>query len=395
MTELKNSQQTCEEQGSSDTKSQLRILHVVEATFAGVGRHVLDLVEAQLGAAYEVHVAFASERISRTFLSAMRSMPDAQWHECNMKREVGLHDMSAVTKLRHIILNASPDIVHGHSVKGGALARLASIGCNCHVFYTPNGISSLNPDSNWLSTCFSNTVERILAIKTDRIIAASKEEFEHIKRMGIAAHKTSMINNGIRPIDTFDRDNVRLEFGIPSDVNVVGFVGRLVAQKAPFDLIRIFAEIAKQESTARFVVIGFGPLEAAVKDFAKEFHQLKDRLYLLGEQPSVRMMAAFDVFLLPSLYEGFPLVLLEAAASGLPIVTTTGACASDIVHDAQSGFICQCGDIEAMAERTMLLLHDPSMRTQFAESARRLGQRFTVEKMASEVEDLISICCPH
>ncbi len=367
-----------------------RILHVVEATFAGVGRHVLDLAGAQANAGHEVHVAYSPLRMSNSFRQEMESLENVRWFACEMQRSIGLHDYPSVQQLRKHFDQIHPDVLHGHSAKGGALARLASYGKRCLTLYTPNGIYSMNPNLRPRARFLNDFIERRLASWTDAVIAVSGEEAEHIaENIGITKQKTHVVNNGISPIRKHDKADVRNEHRLPHDKYIVGFVGRLDDQKSPQDLVRVYAAIAEQEPNAHFVVVGTGSLNDEVQTLSRSFPALDGRIHWLGEQPGVRAMAAFDLFLLPSAYEGFPYVLLEATSSGLPIVTTHGACARDIVSHGESGFICDHGDIAALSDAALELIRDPHAQASFSQAALEKGKPFSVTRMASEVEDIL------
>jgi glycosyltransferase involved in cell wall biosynthesis len=129
------------------------------------------------------------------------------------------------------------------------------------------------------------------------------------------------------------RAAIRAEFGIPEDAFVIGHVGRFTEQKNHVFLLAIAAELLTREPRARFLLIGDGELRAAMQKEAARLG-IMDRVIFAGLRPDVPrvMLGAMDVFLLPSLYEGLPLVLMEAQAAGLPsIFSDTISCEADIV----------------------------------------------------------------
>ena len=129
------------------------------------------------------------------------------------------------------------------------------------------------------------------------------------------------------------RGAIRAEFGIPLDAFVIGHVGRFTEQKNHVFLLAIAAELLKRNPCARFLMIGDGELRAAMQERAAHLG-ITDRVIFAGLRPDVPrlMLGAMDAFLLPSLYEGLPLVLMEAQAAGLPcIYSDTISCEADIV----------------------------------------------------------------
>ena len=182
-----------------------KILHVIEATFAGVGRHVLDLAGAQSDAGHEVHVAYSPLRMSNSFRAEKEAMTNVEWFACDMQRSIGLHDYPSVKALRNYFERIQPDVLHGHSAKGGALARLAAYGKRCQTLYTPNGIYSMNPNLRARSRFLNDFIERRLASWTDVVIAVSGEESHHIaSNIGIKKQKVHVVNNGIAPVEKHD-----------------------------------------------------------------------------------------------------------------------------------------------------------------------------------------------
>ena len=150
----------------------------------------------------------------------------------------------------------------------------------------------------------------------------------------IAIFKT-VINADANAFDKVLRDETRKKFGWEDKV-IYGFIGRYVDQKNPLFLIDIFNSIAKKQPNAKLVMIGFGELETAMHKKIKEYG-LQDRVEDLGRRDDIKQFYnAFDAFLLPSLYEGMPVVGIEAQCAGLPIFfsknITEETTASELAH---------------------------------------------------------------
>lgn len=145
----------------------------------------------------------------------------------------------------------------------------------------------------------------------------------------------TVINADANAFDKVLRDETRKKFGWEDKV-IYGFIGRYVDQKNPLFLIDIFNAIAKKQSNAKLVMIGFGELEKAMHEKIKEYG-LQDRVEDLGRRDDIKQFYnAFDAFLLPSLYEGMPVVGIEAQCAGLPIFfsknITEETTASELAH---------------------------------------------------------------
>jgi glycosyltransferase involved in cell wall biosynthesis len=368
----------------------MRVLHIVEASFAGVGRHVLDLASAQAEAGRDVHVVFSPIRESASFAAERAELHSITWHPVDMSRTIGAVDVPAFRAVRRIIGSVGPDVVHGHSTKGGLMARLVPNGGR-PVVYTPNAVYSMNPTLDKRARSLVKQVERALASRTSTIIAVSPEERVHLTdEIGVDPDLITLIPNGIQPFEPENSTSVRAALDLPEDGPIVGFVGRLDGQKAPDDLLEIYARVAAEVPDAHFVVVGDGPLRAELETrWTKTESELAGRVQFLGEQPGTWAMSAMDLMVLPSRYEGFPYVLIEAAHLGLPIVTTAEACASLLVDGPASIAVGQAGDIEGLAAKAV-----ESLVTSRADAAAgtTLGagrdRRFTVAGMNEAVDDV-------
>lgn len=365
----------------------MRILHIVEATFAGVGRHVLDLIGAQAVSGHDVHVVYSPVRESGSFAAERADLRGVTWHELAMSRTLGAGDARAFRRARQIVADVEPDLIHGHSTKGGLLARLVSAGQP--VVYTPNAVYSMNPTLNRRLRSAVKWVEKRLAARTSMIIAVSPEEQAHlVDEIGIDPSRIRLVPNGIQPVEPVDPTEVRRELGLPGDKAIVGFVGRLDGQKAPDDLLEINALVAAEVPDAHFVVVGEGPMRADLEArWTVGDSPLSGRIDFVGEQPGTWAMSGMDLLILPSRYEGFPYVLIEAAHLGVPIVTTNEACASLLVGGPAAVSVGRTGEIEQLARFAIDSLANAGP------AGSRRDRRFTVEEMSSAVDRIYDTLC--
>ena len=358
----------------------MRILHVAEATFAGVGRHVVDLVRAQGDAGHEVVVLYGTVRESDRFRRARERVGNATWRPINVSRRPDKADLKALQTIRALARGFRPDVVHGHSTKGGMLARSVPAG-DWRVVYTPHAIYSMNPELGRRARSGVDLIERRLATRTDTVIAVSPEEEAHLRMMAIEPAKIRMIPNGISPIARANPSTVRRALNVPGGVPVIGFVGRLDEQKAPHAMLDIFTQVTLARPHAHFLVVGDGPLREALVDRVQHSPSLAGRVHLVGEQPGPWAMAGMDVLILPSRYEGMPYVLIEAAHLGLPMVVTRAAGSSLLQNGPATILEAEVGDIGAMANACIGLVDLWPDRL-----PRRRDERFTLDGMAQLTE---------
>jgi len=164
-------------------------------------------------------------------------------------------------------------------------------------------------------------------------------------------------------------------------------VGRLTEQKGHTYLLDAFAQVMRVLPAARLLVIGDGELRPTLERRATRLG-LHGSVIFTGRREDVpRLMMALDVLALPSLWEGFGLVLLEAMAAGKPIVASRVSAIPEIVADGETGLLVPPRDVKALAQALLALLHDPQRATEMGRRGRlRLEQEFTVERMVSQTE---------
>jgi glycosyltransferase involved in cell wall biosynthesis len=244
-----------------------------------------------------------------------------------------------------------------------------------------------NPELGGAGRFAYGRAEWALAGLGHAIICVSEEEREHARGLGIIEKKLFVVPNGIpygkEPLSVVDRSR----FGIAEDAIVIGFVGRLVPQKDPANLLRSFATIAAEFPQACLVMVGSGPLENTLKELALGLG-IGNRVHWLGSQDGPASMRMFDIFALPSLYEGMPYVLLEALNAALPIVTTRTGGTGTLVEDFVNGYVLPIlrPDLFGLALRE--LLADPPRRKSMSEQSRAKAASFTVEIMVDKIVEV-------
>lgn len=362
----------------------MKILLVTEASSAGVGRHVIDLGQGLAGAGCEVHIAYSPLRIDERFRDGLNDPRLSSSLAVAMHRGPHPADFMVVRALRKYLKQNGPfDIVHGHSSKGGAVARLAAIGSKASVAYTPHAFVTMDPQLGFGRRFSFLTAEWLLAPLADAIIAVSQDERDEIVRAGIDERRMRVVHNGIAPPQFADGSEMRRRFGIDPNALVIGFIGRFAPQKDPLLLVDAFAKIAPRHPAAVVVMAGDGPLREPVRRRAAAAG-LSDRVLTVGSVPANDILPTFDLFALPSLYEGMPYVLVEAVHAGLPIVATAVASASLVVQDGHSGTIVSDRSPESFAAAIDSLLADTAKRLAFSQATKAHAEQFTDAAMLGE-----------
>ncbi|MBR7965352.1 glycosyltransferase family 4 protein [Burkholderia cenocepacia] len=356
---------------SAHTAAPLRVALVVEAAGGGVAVHLTDLI-AGLRARSNVEIHLIAPLGAR-FDDVMLAGAAAQcktFHRLPLRRAVGTHDLRGVLALRRLLRRIRPDIVHSHSSKAGALARL----CRgpWKQVYTPHAVYTLNPTLSPAKRAFYGGIERMLGNAcSDAVIAVSQDEADHLHALGIAHERIRLVENGVTPPRLLAGQAARIALGLADDTFVVGFVGRFDHQKGVDRLVRI-ARLLDERYGKRLqvVAIGSGDFDRAAGDEARD---LPANLRIAGRVDDARRyFSAFDLLALPSRYEGFPYVCLEAVAAHVPMVATQVSGATELIAEHRTGLTVPNNDdpgaFAAMVGR--LVDHPAAHRLMRAQCAR-------------------------
>jgi glycosyltransferase involved in cell wall biosynthesis len=361
----------------------LRILQLIESASGGSGLNATDLSQALAKQGHDVHLVFSPKRSDEGFLEQVRLLQAAGGTatEFPMEREVGRDDARAVRAFRRLLRAEGPfDVVHLQSSKAGAIGRLAKPGFRHVTVYTPHLFRTASPGLGRAAKLIYGAIERFLDRFSDATICVSEYERKHALSIGLPARKLHTIYNGLVPPPIGDRQARRAELGYaPTDV-VVGFVGRLMPQKAPAHLVEAFKRL-KDAPAAKLLMLGDGPLRAEAEAAAQP---IKDRVTWLGPAKGTDWMAAMDILAMPSVAEGFSYVLLEAAANNLAILATDVGGNGEFVKSGETGLLVPSGDVEAYAAALQSLVDSPDLRERLSGAAKASLRDFTPEVMVEK-----------
>jgi glycosyltransferase involved in cell wall biosynthesis len=239
---------------------------------------------------------------------------------------------------------------------------------------------------SWFMRQVYLAIERVLALRTQGIIAVSPEEERAATFIGLGGAKIRTIPNGLDQLDLASRESARRAMGVNEGEIVVGFVGRLVEQKAPEVLIKAFANVSIAVPNARLAMVGDGPLFDHLVELSGQLG-ISQKVVWLGESDARQFFGGFDLFALPSRKEGLPYVILEAMATGLPVVATSSAGVEILIEPGINGLVVPPDDAGAFGEALVHLLQTPDLLTRYGAASLRLIRRFPIDRM---VENTLS-----
>jgi len=298
-------------------------------------------------------------------------------------------DPLALARLVRLLHEGHFDILHSHLFRADIYASLAVARLG---EYRPLLVSTRHNDDRFFLNPFVGLVHYGVSARQDLIIAIS----DHIARFTVSRgvrhpERVRRVYHGLEPPVTaaLEREgqHIRQELGIGPGAFLVGNVGRLALQKGQRHLIAAMPLLLERVPQARAIIAGGGDLEDYLRALASEIG-VAEQVHVLGPRKDVpALMHAIDVFVMPSIWEGFGLVLLEAMAAGRPIVASRVATIPEVVADGETGLLVPAGDPLALAEALAELAGQPEKASRFGEAGReRLRRQFSVEKMVGDTE---------
>lgn len=376
--------------------SPIKIAQIIESTGGGSGRHVVDVLTALAqDSRFEVHLIHSLDRIEDRYLLGIEKLVGRiKIHEVPMVRQVKpLLDWRGMWAIHRYLRQQGPfHTVHLHSAKAGAIGAVAArlLGIP-RVIFTPHAFYSMGLSGRKQQVY--QMVEKICGWVCHKLIAVSGEESSYILRNQlIAKSKLQIIPNAIEPINLAiwqaRGQQMRKDLGIAPTTRLMGSIGRLTPQKNPLMFVEMVARRAQRYSATEecYLMVGDGVLEPEVLAVL-EYYQIRDRVLFLGFRSDVDdLLAALDIFVLNSLYEGMPYIILEAMAHALPIVSTNVEGVLEPLQDG--GLLVPIGDVEAL-DAALDQLVDPLRRREMGQANRqRLENNYSIEVMMQSLINL-------
>lgn len=296
-------------------------------------------------------------------------------------------DARALVALTAEIRRFRPHIVHTHTAKAGTLGRAAAIlghvPARVHTFHGHLLKGYFPPRTARLVIA----AERVLARHTDRLVAVGDQVRDDLLAAGIGQPgQYAVVPPGTRLRPLPDRSSARCRLGLPPNVPVVAYVGRLTRIKRPDRMVAVAREVVAAIPDARFAICGSGDLEPEVSSAAND---LSGSMKLLGWRADVETVyAAADVVLLTSDNEGMPVSLIEAALAGVPAVATNVGSVAEVVRQNATGVLTRC-DVGELARNVVRLLRDDALRLRLGTAAAEwCREHFSPERLVGDVQRL-------
>lgn len=371
----------------------MRVVHISKVTgVAGSERHLLLLLDGLRARGVEATMLVLEDpaKPPPAFYAALteRGIPF---------EIVPIHghlDPGLTRRLINILRSRTPDVVHTHLIHGDLYglraARRAGV---------PAAVSSRHNDNPFRQNPILKLANRAAMRRADRVIAISAALAGFVIRTeGMPDDKVTVIRYGLEP-RTFPPDaasEARTRLDLPPEVPVIGFFGRLIAQKGVDVLLEAFARLRIEHPDARLVIVGDGDLRASLEAQTSALGLGACVTFTGWVDDAPALMPGCDVIAMPSRWEGFGLVALEAMNARCPLVASRVSALPEIVVDGETGRLVPPDDPGELAKAVGEMLGDKDRARAMGEAGHaRLVAEFGVERMVGQTLALYRQVAPH
>lgn len=351
----------------------------------GAERQYFNLIHGIDKQAFEVHVGLVQYRNSRPSAELLESLKDVHVQLFERKHRA---DLSVISEIAAYVRQHEIDVIQSLLFMDNQIARFAGLICSRPVVTSIRGepLPLLGRAKTW--------IEYRMQALSKKVVVNSNWLKDYLVRHGSKPEKVVMIHNGMISANfrsDADTAMVRKKYGIAEDALVMGIVARLHPIKDHmtfFDAVKIVRE---SSPAVHAVVVGDGEMMDSLKEYVKKIG-IEENVTFLGtittELPDIyRIM---DVFLLTSLSESFPNVILEAMSASVPVVATRISEVPEIIQDGENGYMVDVKNPAMLAERALLAMTNPKVRELFIRNGLVKAEEFGVQAMVKKYEQLYS-----
>jgi len=370
---------------------RIKLLYIItKLELGGAQKQLLSLIR---GLDKEKFSPFLFTAKSGLLLADALSIPELTIRKSQfLERNINpLKDTLSLIEIYWFIKKNNVEIVHTHSSKAGILGRLATRLAKVKIIvHTVHGWPFNECQPGLLRKLYIE-LEKFAAQFTHKLIVVS----DYDKQIGLKNNIGTEIKYGLMrygiDYDLFNskEKNIREELGIKENELVVTDISCFKPQKCPSDFIKLAYLAGKEFSSAKFILVGDGILRKYAEKLIFKLN-LQKQVILTGWRKDIHaILSATDVLVLTSLWEGLPIVVLEAMAAKKPVIATHTGGVKEVIAEDKTGFLVPRHDIKKMSEKLVTLLRNEALRKQMGEAAKNnLGYNFTLENMVKYNQDL-------
>ncbi len=354
-----------------------RVLLVHQPPDGGVARHIRDLANGLSERGHEVAVC-GPRPVSGV-------VANVDYSPLDLTRAIAPRvDAATIAALAKLVGKLRPDVMHAHSSKAGAVARLArTVHPRTPLVYSPHLYAFAGYFERPSERRVYRAVEQMLAPLASRVICVCEDEARLARTIGPSS-RVRVIYNGVPTQDDGPIDPRVAELGTDGEA-IVGTVALLHPRKGLETLIRALPAVLEHQPRTRLVVAGDGPQLQELRDLARRLDVATAVSFIGPTADPIGVVRGFDVFVLPSWAESFPYVILEAMSLGRPILACDVGGVGEAVLAGESGLIVPPRDTQALASGMAELLADPSLRRRLGGAALKCQRElFTLDTMVEK-----------
>lgn len=312
------------------------------------------------------------------------------------------YDLMAAFRLRNLIVHEEVQVLHTHgmlvNIVGRFASKMAHVPVSISTVHLTRELASGARAENirqWLKGKYYRSLDNFSTNFNDRVIAVSESVRQDLISQGVSSEKIVVIKNGIEcesyqnPLERENQQaNKKRELGIGNGP-VVGTITRFSKQKDVQTFLYATSEVIRDYPNLRCLIVGDGEQRRELEDLSYRL-ALNGNVTFLGYREDARdILDIFDIFVLSSLWEGLPLVVLEAMAASKPVIATRVPGTAEAIVDGQTGILVPLRDSERLAKSIKKLLENPKDSQRMGEAGRRrINREFSVERMIDETERL-------
>lgn len=373
-------------------KSPMRnILFVItKSNWGGAQRYVFDLARSLSTPETRVAVALGGTGLPGAPAGAL----DAALSKLGIKthfvpafmRDVSVFsEWRAFWQLYSLFVQQNPEVVHLNSSKAGGIGALAATFARVpRIVFTVHGLP-WEEERGLLGRLLIRFVSWITFLLCHRVIVLSGDALAKVKAMPFVRSKVSLVHNGLPLLEFAEPAEARTMLGLPAETLVIGAVGELTWNKGYHVLLRAAGILKRRGLDFLLCIAGDGEERTFLETLATE-ENVADRVRFAGFVADAhRLLRGFNLFVLPSVKEGLPYVLLEAGQAGLAVVASTVGGVPEIIADRRSGLHCNPKDHTDLADKLQELITDAPLRERLGRELReRVSSEFSLAHMVAE-----------
>ncbi|MDR1698557.1 MAG: glycosyltransferase family 4 protein [Prevotellaceae bacterium] len=365
-----------------------KILHIqVLPILSGVQKVSLEILQSLPNEEYDKWILFSEDMDKENKDNCKRAFENAGVKVIffkNLYREIGFSDFSAFSEIYHLCKKERFDIVHTNSTKPGIIGRIAAFCARVPlVVHTVHGIA-FHQEEPKLNQIFYYIIEFFATFFCDKLVLVNnfyKKYYQLFKK------KTIVIYNGL----DYSRFQNSKNNKANDDIVRILFVGRLDKQKNPLALLEAANFLTKEHKRLRFSFVGEGELCDKCSQYIQK-HKLENFVKLEGWKSNIAdYYSSHDIFCLPSVYEAFGLVFLEAGYFGLPCVATDVEGIPEVIENGVTGLLSPPNNLYSLAQNLLKLITDKTLCKRMGNAGHeRVVNLFSKDRMIAEYVKIYS-----